>query len=420
MKMIEAPLYCLFVDSTLKVWWSVIRFLFGGAREDVVLEIQALWADWSKAHQSNVITCVSARTCLDLYLQTASLAVGDEVLVSGINIPGVPFILRQHGLIPVPVDVKLESMAINLEEAELSVTTRTRAILVAHLYGSQNDVKSVCEFAAKHKLLVIEDCAEAFCGKQYTGDRQADLSFFSFGLIKTNTAFGGAIGVVKDVGQSHRMKALQRMYSVQSMFQFVNRLLVALFIIVFQSRPIVQLMFRLRRLTNIDYKQSIVPLLRGYKAGGRLQQFRRQPSTPLLRTLLYRLSTWQPDVFEADMQKLNVFTKELENNGVRVPGSAATRRNYWLYPIVAPTNASPVEMCNSLWEVGVDASVQSTQLCAIEPPLTGHYRQLKCVPDFSMRVLYLPVHRRATTAELELMASEVGKYVMSLKPEEAK
>ena len=80
----------------------------------------------------------------------------------------------------------------------LLLLQNTKLLLVAHIFGSLFSLDTVLEVAHRHNLVVVEDCAQAFVGTQYTGDDRADVSMFSFGTIKTATSFGGAIIRVKD------------------------------------------------------------------------------------------------------------------------------------------------------------------------------------------------------------------------------
>ena len=72
-------------------------------------------------------------------------------------------------------------------------------ILVAHVFGCRMDLTEVVNFAAKHDLFVVEDCAQVFLADGYLGHPSATVSMFSFGAIKTATALGGAIFTIGPV-----------------------------------------------------------------------------------------------------------------------------------------------------------------------------------------------------------------------------
>jgi dTDP-4-amino-4,6-dideoxygalactose transaminase len=83
-------------------------------------------------------------------------------------------------------------------------------------------MEALLGFARKHSLLVIEDCAQAFAGRDYSTHPETDVSMFSFGSIKTATALGGQYSGCATIGE---MAALQNLYSVQSRVAYARRLL---------------------------------------------------------------------------------------------------------------------------------------------------------------------------------------------------
>ena len=67
----------------------------------------------------------------------------------------------QAGAIPVFADVKPDDHCIDPKAIEKCITRRTKAIIPVHLYGCVCDMDEIMAIARKHKLIVIEDCAEA-------------------------------------------------------------------------------------------------------------------------------------------------------------------------------------------------------------------------------------------------------------------
>ena len=97
------------------------------------------------------------RSGFDLYLSALALPRGSEVLVSAVNIRDMVEILEHHGLVAVPVDLELATLAPQAGAWEQAITPHTRAILVAHLFGSRVPMRPVLDLAARHRLLMIED-----------------------------------------------------------------------------------------------------------------------------------------------------------------------------------------------------------------------------------------------------------------------
>jgi hypothetical protein len=170
---------------------------------------------WSRAGEG--LACRSVRSGFHLLLDSLALPAGTEVLVSAVTHPDMVRILEAHGLVAVPVDLDIATLAPRLDLAERLVTPRTAAMLVAHLFGGRVDMNPLADFAKRHRLLLWEDCAQAFTGPRDARearvgpsdarDARAEVSMYSFGALKTCTALGGALLKVKDPHLLARMRA---------------------------------------------------------------------------------------------------------------------------------------------------------------------------------------------------------------------
>src|SRR6185369_9747418 len=205
----------MWLRKRLDIRWSD----FGGALRDCVTsgdrtrlaaDLQNFWSP-----QGDALACLSVRSGFDLWLASLGLPPGSEVLVSAITIRDMVRIIETHGLVPVPVDIDPDTLAIDLDSLQQAISPRSRVILVAHLFGTRQPLADVLEIARQHHLLVAEDCAQAFAGRHYTGDPRSDVTMFSFGPIKTATALGGALLCVRDRGVLARMRKLQAGYPIQ-------------------------------------------------------------------------------------------------------------------------------------------------------------------------------------------------------------
>jgi hypothetical protein len=75
------------------------------------------------------------RTGFDLLLQTLKLPVGSEVLCSAITIPDMLYVLRYHGLVPVPVDLDPQTLAVDVELLKQAITGVSKRLLRAWLWA---------------------------------------------------------------------------------------------------------------------------------------------------------------------------------------------------------------------------------------------------------------------------------------------
>ncbi len=93
---------------------------------------------------------------------------GDEVIGVAAGFPTTVNPIVQFGAIPVFVDVDLKTHNINADLIEAAVTSKTKAIMLAHTLGNPFNLGKVKEICATHNLWLIEDCCDAL-GAKYNG-----------------------------------------------------------------------------------------------------------------------------------------------------------------------------------------------------------------------------------------------------------
>ena len=143
------------------------------------------------------VVCVNTGTAaLHLALMGAGVGPGDEVLVQSLTFVADFQAVTAVGAVPVPCEVVPETCTIDLEDAARRVTKQTKAVMPVHFASRVGNLDRVYEFAAAHRLRVIEDAAHAF-GTMHRGRRVGsfgDVVCFSFDGIKNITAGeGGAV-----------------------------------------------------------------------------------------------------------------------------------------------------------------------------------------------------------------------------------
>ena len=137
----------------------------------------------------------SGTSALHLALAAIDIGPGDEVLVSASTNIATALAAVHNDAIPVPVDSEDITWNLNLDLIESLITSKTRAIIPVHLYGHPVDMDRLIEIAAKHNLVIIEDCAEshgATCRGKMTGGF-GDMACFSFYANKVITTGEGGM-----------------------------------------------------------------------------------------------------------------------------------------------------------------------------------------------------------------------------------
>ena len=145
--------------------------------------------------------CVGVGNGLDalmLALKALDIGQGDEVIVPSNNFIATALAVTYVGAKPVLVEPKIETFNIDPRRIESAITDKTKAIMPVHLYGQACDMGPIMAIAQKHKLKVIEDCAQAH-GATYRGQKVGtfgDAAGFSFYPGKNLGALGDAGAVV--------------------------------------------------------------------------------------------------------------------------------------------------------------------------------------------------------------------------------
>ena len=124
------------------------------------------------------------------------LKAGDEVISVAAGFPATVTPIIQNNLIPVFVDVDMQSYNINIDMLKKAISPKTRCIFIAHTLGNPFNLDEVMKIAIQHKLWVIEDNCDAFGSKyngKYTGTfgHLSTISFYPAHHITTGE--GGAI-----------------------------------------------------------------------------------------------------------------------------------------------------------------------------------------------------------------------------------
>ena len=167
---------------------------------------------FSQYHDGYHALAVSNGT-VALHLALLSLNIGNdcEVIVPDLTFAASVNAILYTGARPVLVDVEQDSWNIDVKKAEAFITSKTKAIMVVHLYGNPCDMDSITLLAEKYNLLIVEDCAEAL-GSYYKGKPVGifgDVATFSFFGNKTITTGEGGMVIFKNPEAAERAAMLR-------------------------------------------------------------------------------------------------------------------------------------------------------------------------------------------------------------------
>lgn len=104
------------------------------------------------------------------YIEMGVMQPGDEVIVPSNTYIATILAITENGLVPVCIEPKPDTLEINDDLIEASITPRTKAIAIVHLYGRIAYTDKIGEICRRHNLKLIEDCAQSH-GCKFTDGR---------------------------------------------------------------------------------------------------------------------------------------------------------------------------------------------------------------------------------------------------------
>lgn len=159
------------------------------------------------------VACSSGSAALDLAVTAAGIGLGDEVIMPTFTIISPAASVVRAGGRPVLVDSEPLTWNMDVTQIEAKITTRTKAILVVHIYGLPADMDPIIDIANRHGLMIIEDAAEMH-GQTYRGKPCGSfglVSTFSFYPNKHITTGEGGMVVTDDPAIAERCRSLRNL-----------------------------------------------------------------------------------------------------------------------------------------------------------------------------------------------------------------
>ncbi len=352
---------------------------------------------------TNSLACLSVRSGFDLVLQALALPPGSEIIISAITIPAMAQIIEHHGLTPVPVDIDRASLAPTPMLVTQAITARTRAVLVAQLFGCRADLSDLAALCASRGILLLEDCAQAFEGA-YGGHPGADVRMFSFGPIKTATAMGGALLSFRKPALRAQVAALQTTYPQQATWMYIKRLLLFALLKLLAQPMLFGRFVAGCRFCNVDHDRLISRLLRSSRKGSLAQRLRQRPNPALLTLLARRLGQDHRERIAQRIARAQRIIAALPSGAV--PGAKAPDHSHWVLPICC---VDPEALVQELWATGIDASRTASSMTVVATA-----GQTPVATQIMASILYVPLHPALNEAMIRQIAQHIDRKLHTI------
>jgi CDP-6-deoxy-D-xylo-4-hexulose-3-dehydrase len=177
---------------------------------------------------------------INALLETGDLKLGDEVAIPATTYISVASPIVQLGLVPVYIDVELDTLNMDmalLEKELASSEHKIKAVMIVHTLGIPADMKKLMTLAKQHDLKVIEDCCEAH-GAEFEGKRVGsfgDISAWSFyvahhmttgdgGMVATNSEqYKDVLRELREFGRDYSYKGERYGYNSETLTDYDER-----------------------------------------------------------------------------------------------------------------------------------------------------------------------------------------------------
>src|SRR6266446_6038425 len=159
------------------------------------------------------IAVCNGSVAIEVALAALRVGPGDEVILPSFTIISCAAAIMRAGAVPVVVDCQNDTWNIDPALIGAKITSRTKAIMVVHIYGLPVDMDPVIELARRHNLFIVEDAAEQH-GQTYKGrpvGSLGDIATVSFYPNKQITAGEGGMVLTNDKALADRCRDLRNL-----------------------------------------------------------------------------------------------------------------------------------------------------------------------------------------------------------------
>jgi perosamine synthetase len=157
--------------------------------------------------------CANGSAALDLAVKALGLQEGDEVIMPSFTIISCAQSLVNQGITPILIDCHFDTFNMKVDDIEPAITSKTKAIMIVHIYGLSVDIDPILLIAKKYNLKIIEDAAEVL-GQTYKGKKCGsfgDISTFSFYPNKHITTGEGGMVLTNDNEINNKLKSARNL-----------------------------------------------------------------------------------------------------------------------------------------------------------------------------------------------------------------
>ena len=162
--------------------------------------------------KKNVFAVSSAAGALEIISLLLNFKKGDEVIIPAHTYCASAIPFARQGAKIIWGDIDIDTRVIDIKDIKKKITSKTKAIIIVHLYGYACDFSEIIQMCKKNKIKIVEDCAQSLGAeiKKKKVGTLGDFSCFSFHSQKNITTLGeGGMLYVKENALASKVPGLR-------------------------------------------------------------------------------------------------------------------------------------------------------------------------------------------------------------------
>ena len=185
-------------------------------------EVQAFEYAWAKAcGVDHCIGVANGMDAIELILRGLNIGSGDEVITTSMTAFATVLAIIRSGATPVLADINSETALLSLESAQRCISSKTRAVVLVHLYGQLREMEGWVRFCRAANIELIEDCAQSHLATSHghVAGSFGVAGAYSFYPTKNLGALGDGGAVVTNSSHLAEQISVLRNYGQRERYQ---------------------------------------------------------------------------------------------------------------------------------------------------------------------------------------------------------